>query len=98
MFRHICSWKRVLLLAAVAGLLFVPVHGLAEPKRSKQDRLVVEMVTAYLRKAHLRQPEIDDKLSKRLFKRYFNDLDPTKLYFLKEDIDEFKKQETELDD
>jgi carboxyl-terminal processing protease len=29
---------------------------------------------------------------------HLNDLDPTKLYFLQSDVEEFKKQETELDD
>ncbi|HMC64416.1 MAG TPA: S41 family peptidase, partial [Gemmataceae bacterium] len=92
------SWKRRALLAAVAVLWLIPARGQAEPKPGKQDRRVIEMVIAYVHQAHLTRPEIDDKLSKRLFQRYLNDLDSAKLYFLKEDVDEFKKQETELDD
>src|SRR5262249_1885444 len=37
-------------------------------------------------------------VSKRLFQRFLKNVDPAKLYFLKSDIEEFKKQETELDD
>src|SRR5262249_21930019 len=88
----------IVLLAAVAGLCLIPTRGPAEPQPGKQDRLVVEMVTLFLRQAHLTRPNIDDELSKRLFKRYLEDLDPTKLYFLQEDIDEVKKHETELED
>src|SRR5438876_1077507 len=96
LYRSTSQWKRMVWLAAVAGLLLISPRGPAEPKPDKQDRLIVKMVCTYLQEAHLSRPKIDDELSKRLFKHFLNDLDPTKLYFLQEDVDEFKKQETEL--
>jgi carboxyl-terminal processing protease len=91
--------KRYVALSAVlAGLFLMPAPTPAEPKPAKQDPLVARMVCEYLKRGHLNRPAIDDELSRRLFRRFLKDLDPAKLYFLKSDIDEFKKFETELDD
>src|SRR2546422_10203073 len=90
------SKYRFILLAAVVGLLLAPFWLSAEPVPSKNDRLVAQAVSELLQQGHVTKPEIDEKISKRLFQRYLKDLDPGKLYFLAEDIDEFKKQETEL--
>jgi carboxyl-terminal processing protease len=76
----------------------MPAPTPAEPKQSKQDPLVARMVCEFLKRGHLNRPEIGDDVSRRLFRRFLKDLDPAKLYFLKSDIDEFKKSETELDD
>jgi carboxyl-terminal processing protease len=70
----------------------------SEPVPGKQDRVVIQLVCNYLQQGHLSRPEIDDELSRRLFHRFLKDLDPTKLYFVKSDIDEFKKYEIQLDD
>jgi carboxyl-terminal processing protease len=70
----------------------------AEPVPGKDDRLVAQVVCEILQRGHVRRPMIGDEISKRLFQRFLKDLDPGKLYFLKSDVDEFKKEETELDD
>jgi carboxyl-terminal processing protease len=90
--------RNLALLAALAGLLWIPQRLTAEPIPGKQDRLVVQMVCSFLQQGHLSRPEIGDELSRRLFQRFFKELDPGKLYFVKADIDEFKKFETQLDD
>lgn len=96
--RILYAKRNLAFLAVLAGLLGV-VSGLrAEPTPGKQDRLVVQMVCTFLQQGHLARPEIGDELSRRLFQRFFKDLDPAKLYFLKADVDEFKKYETQLDD
>jgi carboxyl-terminal processing protease len=85
------------LLAALAGLLLIAAPLRAEPVPGKQDRLVVQLVCNFLKTAHLVKPEIDNEISKRLFQRFLKDLDPTKSYFLKGDIEEFRSYETKLD-
>lgn len=90
--------RLVLVLAAFAGLIFASWRLTAEPTVGGQDRLVVSLVTTFLQQAHLTRPEIGDDISRRLFKQFLKDLDPTKLYFLSSDIEDFKKYETELDD
>jgi carboxyl-terminal processing protease len=99
MTQPICRVKRNLaLLAAVAGLLWIALPLSAEPVPGKQDRLVAQMVCGFLQQGHLTRPEIGDELSRRLFHRFFKELDPGKIYFVKADIDEFKQYETKLDD
>jgi carboxyl-terminal processing protease len=90
--------RYVALLAVMASLLLIPSPTPAEPKLAKQDRLVTQMVCEFLKRGHLTKPEIGDELSRRMFRHFLKDLDPAKVYFLKSDIDEFKKDETELDD
>jgi carboxyl-terminal processing protease len=90
--------RAALALAALVGALFVQVRSSAEPTPGKYDRTVTQLVTEILHDGHLKQPEIGDQLSERLFKRFLKSVDPAKLYLLKEDFEEFKKQETQLDD
>jgi carboxyl-terminal processing protease len=89
---------RRLLVPALLALLLVPPRVSAEPVPGKHDRVVARMVGDILQKGHVTQPTIDDEISKRWFARFLKDLDPGKLYFLKSDIEDFEKQETELDD
>src|SRR5262245_43291546 len=90
------SKYRFLLLIAIAGFLLTRLS--SEPTPGKEDRTVAQVVTEILQQGHVTKPKIGEEISKRLFARYLKDLDPNKLYFLQSDIDEFKKQETELGD
>lgn len=83
-------------LGAIVALLLVPFCASAQPTPGKDDRLVAQMVCEFLQEGHVTRPMLGDEISKRLFRRFLKDLDPGKVYFLKSDIDEFKKQETEL--
>jgi carboxyl-terminal processing protease len=76
----------------------MPARLPADPVPGKQDRLVVQMVCAFLQRGHLSQPEIGDDLSRKLFRRFLKDVDPNKGYFLQSDIDDFRRFETDLDD
>jgi carboxyl-terminal processing protease len=86
------------LLAVLASLFLIPSPTPAEPKPAKQDKLITHMVCEFLKHGHLNQPEIGDDVSRRLFKHFLKGLDPSKLYFLQSDVEEFKKNETDLDD
>lgn len=98
MTQFLCIRQRFVFLAAVASLFLLVPQVPAEPVLGKHDRMVVQLVCEFLQQGHLNRPEIGDEISRRLFKRFVKGLDPTKLYFLKSDIDEFGKHETELDD
>src|SRR6266550_6526642 len=88
--------QRVVLLALLGGLLLLTARSQAEPVPGKQDRMVIQLVTTYLQRGHLVKPEINEDLSRRLFQRVFKTLDPSKLYFLKGDVAEFKNNEAGL--
>ncbi len=52
-----------------------------------------------LQNAHYARLPFDDVLSERIFNDYLGDLDPSRLYFVQADIDEFQKKfSKELDD
>src|SRR5436190_21498258 len=54
MFERMSQAKRTLaLLAALVGLLLIPMRAPAEPVAGKQDRLVVQMVCEFLHRGHL---------------------------------------------
>jgi carboxyl-terminal processing protease len=97
-YRNFQTKRTAALLVAVASLLLIPASVSAEPVLGKQDPLVAKLVCNFLQRSHLSRPEIGDEISKRLFRRFIKSLDPMKLYFVKSDLDELKRFETELDD
>lgn len=88
--------RYIALLAVLASFLLIPSPTPAEPKLDKQDKVVARMVTQFLEQVHLTRPHIDKEVSSRLYKHFLKGLDPTKLYFLQSDIDEFQKSEPKL--
>ncbi|GIW88833.1 MAG: tail-specific protease [Isosphaeraceae bacterium] len=88
-----------LALAGVLGLCGLIVGAQAPAvKESLLDQATAQIVAALLERNHLAKPKIDDEVSKRWIRNYFEALDPLKYYFLKADIDEFMVEETRLDD
>jgi carboxyl-terminal processing protease len=85
-------------LTALLTLVAVPLLTSADPVPGRDDKLVAQVVCELLQQGHVTRPTIGEDISKRLFQRFLKDLDPAKNYFLKSDIDEFKKHETELGD
>ncbi len=64
------------------------------PKYLKETYLINTNLKHY----HFRKQELNDSLSQVIFNKYLESLDYNKTYFLKSDIDYFKKYEFELDD
>ena len=55
-------------------------------------------MTFVLEKGHYSPVEINDDFSKKVYKKYLDNIDPTKRFFIQSDIDEFSKYETSIDD
>jgi carboxyl-terminal processing protease len=68
---------------------------LVDPER---DKLLLELLTFVIEKAHYNPATINDDFSKGVYKDYIAALDPSKRFFLQSDINEFSKFELELDD
>ena len=63
------------------------------------DLSIISRVTAnILSSKQFRKHPLDDELSKQLLQEYLDMLDPNRMYFTKEDVEEFKQYETDLDD
>lgn len=62
-----------------------------------QHPVLFQLIGQILNSYHYRKLVIDDKLSSTLLDNYLNNLDPSKVYFLKQDIDKFETYRKVLD-
>src|SRR6185436_13122157 len=62
------------------------------------DRQITFAVTTLMERQHLTAHRLDDTISERCLKTYIKDLDPLKVFFTQQDIDEFNKKKDALDD
>ena len=87
--------------ALAAGLLAVPLAGnlFAQDRRGDDAGAnTAKMAAKLLGDYHVSGRQIDDDTSRRLFERFFESLDPAKLYFERADLDHFRDYRTQLDD
>ncbi|HYO24627.1 MAG TPA: carboxy terminal-processing peptidase, partial [Lacipirellulaceae bacterium] len=84
-------------MAVTAGIVAPLV--LARPTAPTPDESRISLlVAAMMDRKHLSRMRLDDEISARALKMFFETLDPMKLYFYKSDIDEFRAESTRLDD
>jgi len=88
---------RPLVLMAVLSLMAVIV-GAQAPVPQPEDQETAKIVVDLLERGHMARPVIDDDISVKWCDNFLKRLDPGKYYFLKADIDEFKKESRDLDD
>src|SRR4051794_13036901 len=88
---------RPLTLIAILALMAVVV-GAQAPVPTNEDQETAKTVVDLLEKGHMARPVIDDEIAVKWGKNFLKDLDPQKFYFLKADVEEFKKDAKNLDD
>ena len=90
------NYKVLLLVLGLSISLwsFIP-NKVTDPEK---DKLLLELLTFVLEKAHYSPASIDDNFSKGVYKNYLETLDPSKRFFIQSDIIEFSKFETQIDD
>ena len=88
----------ILLILVIAGtfLAFQSLGKSSNPP-SKYDK-ILRNVGQMLIQAHYSPKDINDEFSKKIFKKFLNDLDPDKNILLQTDYDALKKYETKIDD
>jgi len=93
--------RRGLVLLAIPLLVLaamsIPAVGDLEGP-SDSDRQVTRVVTRLLLSEHLTQRALDDEVARRCIDEFLGSLDPWKLYFNQQDVDQFRTQQNELDD
>ena len=65
---------------------------------SDKDKLLLDLITYVLEKAHYEPKNINDSFSSNVFDDFIDIIDPTKRYFVQSDIDEFEKYRFQIDD
>lgn len=88
---------RPLSLVAILFLM-AAIVGAQAPTPVDEEQEIARTVVALLERGHMAHPEINDEIAIKWCDNFLKDLDPQKYYFLKADIEEFKKDATELDD
>lgn len=91
------NYKVILLITALSAVLwsFIPNQKKEDPEK---DKLLLDLLTMVLERGHYSPIALDDDFSKKVYKKYLDNIDPTKRFFLQSDIDEFSKYETSIDD
>ena len=64
---------------------------------SDKDKLLLEIIAYVIDKGHYSPKEMNDDFSKNVFNSYLEMLDGQHRFFLRADIDNFKRHETEID-
>ncbi len=94
MFKKI-KFKKLLMFAPLMTLMFCFNSPQNDDEKMQTIMVSVKNTLSYL---HYSPKPINDAYSQDVFDQYIEDVDASKRYFLKSDIDEFKKHYTKLDD
>ena len=98
------NFKRITIL--FAGALFfgsacandstkVTLKQLApEPQHQTVYSTAMQLIASY----HYQKPKIDDQFSSKAFDNYLKHIDPSKVYFIKSDVEKFEKYRYSLDE
>lgn len=84
--------------AASAWLAVAPPVVAAPTQPSAADRQIVGIVSMLMENKHLSRHRLDDQISQRAMASFIKELDPLKLFFYQQDVDEFMTQQNQLDD
>ncbi|MGB5821426.1 MAG: carboxy terminal-processing peptidase [Saonia sp.] len=63
-----------------------------------KDKLLLDLIAYVLERGHYEPKDINDDFSVSVFEDFINVIDPTKRYFLEDDIMEFEKYKFQIDD
>lgn len=89
----------IIVLLVVAGVfLAFRSLGTGENNPPGDYEKVLKNVGAMLMEGHYSPKDINDDFSKKVFNRYFGELDPARNIFLSSDIESLKKYENRIDD
>ncbi|MGB5652678.1 MAG: carboxy terminal-processing peptidase [Robiginitalea sp.] len=84
----------LVLLIAVASCSFTNRSFESDDK----DKLLLDLITYVLERGHYEPKDINDEFSVNVFTDFIEELDPTRRYFLNEDLQEFEQYKFQIDD
>ena len=84
----------IVMLIAVASCSFTNKSF----ENDDKDKLLLDLITYVLEKGHYEPKDIDDDFSVNVFEDFVDVIDPTKRYFLEDDIMEFEQYKFQIDD
>ncbi|QCW98728.1 tail-specific protease [Aggregatimonas sangjinii] len=91
------AYALFVMLIAVASCSFTNKSA-EDFENDDKDKLLLDLITYVLQKAHYDPKDINDDFSIGVYEDFIEILDPTKRFFLQEDIAEFEKYKFQIDD
>ncbi len=88
----------ILILLLVAGVFLASSMNTVSNDPPGKYEKILKYVGEMLKEAHYSPKEINDDFSKKIYKRYFENLDANKNIFLQSDIEQLKRFENKIDD
>lgn len=100
MFKKLISYSFGILVfiasSACAGNDSSTVNNTFTP--NEQQKIIYQTALQFISAYHYSKPQINDAFSEKALNNYIETLDPSKVYFLQEDIDRFNQYKHQLDD
>lgn len=90
-------FRLVITLVAI-GVLLCPLAQAEPVGPTARGKTVTKIVSTMLSHTHLLQHPLDDEISERFLNSFLRSLDPMKVYFTQQDVDEFLSKQYDLDD
>ncbi len=102
---QLCGLHKHLLMFVLAGSMValsldeVHAEGAGEaPQPGKLEQAVARMVALRISNLHISRKDLGDEVGREAFNEYFDQLDSSRYYFLRRDIEEFSSYKSVLDD
>ncbi len=90
------NYRIILPLFLLVGILLS--FTIKQEPDPEKDKILLGLIKYALTQGHYQPHELDDEFSKVVFDDFIDDLDPTRRFFTKEDIQEFSVYEFKVDD
>ncbi len=90
------NYKIILPVLLLAGILLS--FTIKQKPDPEKDKILLGLIKYALTQGHYQPQDLDDEFSKAVFDDFIDDLDPTRRFFTKEDIQEFSIYEDKIDD
>ena len=89
----------IILALLLAGLFFAfRSQGKTTTYPPGKYEKILQIVGAYLTQGHYEPKDFNDDFSRKIFNKYFADLDPEKNIFLQQDLKALEKYATSIDE
>jgi carboxyl-terminal processing protease len=99
--KYLINMKRLpIVIAMVIAGVFLAFNTMGKsntPPPGKYEK-ILQMVGEYLRQGHFSPKDMNDELSKKIYQKYFEELDQDKNIFLQQDIAALQQYSTKIDD
>jgi len=88
----------IVIMVLAAGFFSFRWYDRIKQQNLKREQTILSSMLYILENYHYSPKTLDDEFSQQLFKEYIKRLDPSKRYFLQEDIDTLARYRYDLDD